>query len=499
MPRGQNTREQGILATIVLAYVVLGSLYAALTPRWQVPDEPAHYNYIRHLVEQRRFPVLQMGDYDQEYLHRITTKRFDPALSIDPIRYEFHQPPLYYVLAAPLYALTGGMLLPLRLLSVAFGAGLLVVAHRIVKTLYPDIAWPALGATAFIAFIPQHVAMTAAVNNDTLAELLLAIVLLRLARWLATEPPLPTGHLIQTGVWIGVALLTKAGVYITVPLAFVAVWLKFFRTKPQIAQTKGARRTKIHQAIRAAVALLLPALLLSLPWFARNVLTYGGLDILGLQKHDRVVVGQPRTTEWLAEHGGLGLATIFGRTTFRSFWATFGWMAVPIDARIYVALRLLTAIVLLGLFLRIVDRWGTRIRFTSPALLLVCSGLLTLATYLGYNLTFYQAQGRYLFPALVPLGLAWSIGLRESLHRSNAFLIGIALTLAAALGAFRWLTGVCDSKWQTAINGAGATFMIARRLLPEKAVEGFFATPYWFMAALCAVSPFWFIIPHLTP
>ena len=55
---------------------------------------------------------------------------------------------------------------------------------------------------------------------------------------------------------------------------------------------------------------------------------------------------------------------------FRSFWAMFGWMAVPIDTRIYLALRLLTIVVLLGLFMRVVDSWGTGER-PSPALLLL--------------------------------------------------------------------------------------------------------------------------------
>jgi hypothetical protein len=132
-------------------------------------------------------------------------------------------------------------------------------------------------------------------------------------------------------------------------------------------------------------------------------------------------------------------------------------------------------------------------------LLLVCSGLLTLATYLGYNLTFYQAQGRYLFPALIPLGLAWSFGLHESLHRKNARMIGIVLALSAALSAVRWLTRTCDSKWQMAVNGAGAMYLVGRWLLPERARDWFFAAPYLCMAALCVVSPFWFIIPHLTP
>ena len=136
---------------------------------------------------------------------------------------------------------------------------------------------------------------------------------------------------------------------------------------------------------------------------------------------------------------------------------------------------------------------------SSPALLLACSGLLTLSTYLGYNLTFYQAQGRYLFPALIPLGLAWSFGLRESLRRLNARMIGIVLALVAALGAFRWLTRMCNSKWQTLINGTGAALMIARWLGPKDAEDWFFAVPYLFMVGLCAVSPFWFIVPYLTP
>ena len=36
--------------------------------------------------------------------------------------------------------------------------------------------------------------------------------------------------------------------------------------------------------------------------------------------------------------------------------------------------------------------------------------VLTLGGYLYYNLTFVQHQGRYLFPALIPIGLAFAIG-----------------------------------------------------------------------------------------
>jgi 4-amino-4-deoxy-L-arabinose transferase-like glycosyltransferase len=491
--------ERGILALIVLAYIALGILYAVTTPLWQVPDEPAHYNYVRYLVEEKRFPVLQMGDYDQAYLHEITTQQFAPALSIDPIRYEYHQPPLYYVLAVPLYAAFGGALLPLRLLSVGFGAALLVVAYLVGKAMYPDRAWPALGTAAFIAFIPQHIAMTAGVENDTLAELILGLVLLRLIRWLRADAPGSTWQLIGTGALMGLALLTKSGVYIVLPLALIAVGLKFFRLVPSDTGKSSRYQLNARPALRAAAALLLPALLLGLPWFIRNALVYGGLDILGLGQHGRVVVGQPRTAEWIAEHGWVKLSGIFSSTTFHSFWAQFGWMAVPIDARIYAALRLLTILVLLGLVFRFADAWEARQRPSSAALLLTSSGLLTLATYLGYNLTFYQAQGRYLFPALIPLGIGWSFGLREILRRKNARIIAIVLALVTMLGAIRWLTRTGSSKWQILTNGSGALYLGLRWVLPEKAINWFFALPFLGMAALCAVSPFWFIVPYLAP
>ena len=56
------------LVVILLLYVVLAFRFAALTPAWQAPDEPAHYNYIAHIAQTGSLPILQMGDYDQATL-----------------------------------------------------------------------------------------------------------------------------------------------------------------------------------------------------------------------------------------------------------------------------------------------------------------------------------------------------------------------------------------------------------------------------------------------
>ena len=47
----------------------------------------------------------------------------------------------------------------------------------------------------------------------------------------------------------------------------------------------------------------------------------------------------------------------------------------------------------------------------ASLLLLLFSSALTMLEFLGYNLTFVQHQGRYLFPALIPVATAAALGL----------------------------------------------------------------------------------------
>ncbi len=118
----------------------------------------AHYNYVRFVATTGGIPVLQMGDYPHGYMEEIKSPEFPPDLSIDPIRYEFHQPPLYYALLAPIYALVRGALLPLRLALGAAGAGRGAAGICDCPRVILKRAALALGAAAFVAFLPQHLA-----------------------------------------------------------------------------------------------------------------------------------------------------------------------------------------------------------------------------------------------------------------------------------------------------------------------------------------------------
>ncbi len=480
------------LPATVLIYLALGTLYAVYTPAWQAPDEPAHYNYVQYLAEQHRFPILKPGDYPAAYLEEIKAARFPPEMSITPIRYEFHQPPLYYLLAVPVSRLSGGALLPLRLLSVAMGALLLLVVHWIVQALVPSRPSLATGATAFVAFLPMHLAMTAAANNDTLAELLLATILLLCIRYLRLEaspsrPGEATRLLILLGVTTGLALVTKSSIYVTLPLVLLAIAVKRL----------WIEEDSLAGAVRACLVYLVPAITLGLPWWLRNLALYGDADFLGLVRHEQVVAGQLRTAEFVAEHG-LGLLTRdFLMTSFRSFWGQFGWMGVLLDVRIYQALVILSVLALAGFLFWTVRTWRRRAAFPkwqwAACGLLVASGLFTLASYLWYNTQFVQHQGRYLFPALVPISLVAALGWREALRRDQA--LPLACLLLAALALLK-LSGLLPN-WPLLMLAVTTVALAIRRFLPPGLDAPIHACPYLLLILLDLASLFLFVVPQL--
>jgi 4-amino-4-deoxy-L-arabinose transferase-like glycosyltransferase len=352
-------RPRFVLAAILVTYTLLAVLFAVYTPPWQAPDEPAHYNYVRYLVEKGQFPVLQMGDYSQGYLDWIKEAKFPPILSIDSIRYESHQPPLYYLLAAPLFVVTGGALLPLRLFSVLLGVGLVFLAYLIGRRMFP--AWPALGpaVAAFVAFLPQHLATLAQVGNDALAELLVAAVLLMLVGWvmrdaaqsaersaqdrrLRGQPARRKTEYALLGVLCGLVLITKTTAYVAVLLAGgVLIW-------------EWRREQVASRRVAADLGLVLvPAVLISFPWYLRDILTYGWPDFLGLARHDSIVIGQMRLAEYLARFGWSSYAQRLVTFTFDSFWGVFGWQGVLMDSRVYTALAVFSCVVGMGLLVRI--------------------------------------------------------------------------------------------------------------------------------------------------
>jgi hypothetical protein len=305
------------------------------------------------------------------------------------------------------------------------------------------------------------------------------------------------------GLLLGLALSTKTTIYIGFGVVAAAVLMQ-----------PRARKTTVRQAVVESVPPLLGMLALAMlfgaPWFVRNAQVYGNLDILAWQRHDTVVAGQLRTSDLLAEIGSLGLLVRFPATTFRSFWAQFGWMGVLVDQRIYLALAVFTGLLGIGfaLFLRRMAQQpptaGPEPETARPSAkqrralaILALSALLTMAVYVGYNLKFVQHQGRYLFPALGPLSLAAALSLRELLEPRPARAVSGSLLMISLLVL---ASGVLRSDipgWSVTVLLGGTVLAASAGWLPDRWRWVAPALLYAAFLALDLISLYGYIVPAL--
>ncbi len=232
------------------------------------------------------------------------------------------------------------------------------------------------------------------------------------------------------GALLGIAFLTKLQSYAAFGIVFFALAWDTWQAR------RGTSYLTWRRACGRAGIMFGTAMLIASPWLVRNIAVYGLTDPLGLARHDQVVAGQLTTAQYIADHGILALAQAFVVTTFHSFWGQFGWMGVVLPQRIYTALAVVSGLVALGVVAYIVRAlrgsepfWPTTKR--GLAILMVWAGMSVLG-YLWWNTKYLQHQARYLFPAIIPWGLAFTLGFRELLQQ--AFLPALVLLAAGILG-----------------------------------------------------------------
>jgi hypothetical protein len=423
----QKTLQQSFLILIITLYLVIAGAYAIYTPDWQSPDEPAHYNYIRQVAEDHIIPTIEPGDWDQNYLDRLKSNHFASELLTDlaAIQYEDHQPPLYYLLATPVYWLTDGNLTALRLFSVLIGTLIVVSAYATGNLMFPNRPWIGLGAAAFVAFLPQHVHILASVNNDALGWAVVGVTLLFTTAYVKDEPL--RGRDIkpwQLGLLVGIGLITKTTTYFMAGVVPVAIILRWWTIRSQdIRETSEftfpeEAKSSAHDfndITHRLTLFLIPVLIMGGIWWLRNIAVYDFPDFLGLAEHDAVVTGQPRTAERIDLIGFNRYIKEISQTTFNSFWGQFGWMAVPMPSRVYMLLRFFMIVALSGLITDIyfrrheVERITTEQRNTR--ILMGMVAFFSMLAYAFYNLEFQQYQGRYMFTLLIPLSIWFTLGL----------------------------------------------------------------------------------------
>ena len=440
-----SERPHLALAGLLVLFLVLATLYNAVSIPFEAPDEIGHFYYILHLLQANHLPVV-------------------PAAMPSPnFEHEGAQPPLYYVGASAFVRALSALLqldlrdssVPLdvnphstcaqpgartnvvyfahdphlerfpyqgrvRVLHVArFWSSLLAVAtvagvYASARLAFPDVSVAAWLAAGLTAFTPEFLFTAGAVSNDNLVTAMttwgvyLALHLLRDGvRW---------PHGLASGALAGLAALSKFSGAALLPLFLLVILLSAWLRRPEMSRQVPPWRGWTLAIGRCLLAVL-SFLAITGWWFLRNWTLYGDLtgtrpilEMLSLRRHTGVWV-------LVSELPGL----------FRSWWGVFGCTAPP--SWIYV---FYLALVLAGLGGLIAGCRSLRRAWPQVAVLVAWLALMSVA-YAQWNWLIHASKGRLLYPAIVSVAALLGRGLARWAS-GRRWLAGALLALLA-LGA----------------------------------------------------------------
>ncbi len=390
----QIANRRFIIALLIACYLLFGVIHLFSTPLGgtgyqDAPDEAAHVSYVRSVM---------LGHFpSKQHPHAAGAAGYPD--------YEWHQPPLYYIAAAPLLA--GGER-AIRLLSLICGVLTVLVVYKTARLIRPDSEIIAITAAGFAALIPGHVAITSAVNNDSLLELLISLLLLQLVQLQIKGGG--TKSAVAIGMLVAAGILTKVTALLMMPVVLTAFWFLYRRGE------------NVKLLGKQLVIVFLSILMASGWWFVRNKALYG--ELLPLHAFQKAFEGTAQAADVV--NGGLGL-NIHGWGEYwqrvfvwcyNSFWAVYG---TPKSAQFGVPLflpdsvYLLTAVIVLGAFVGI-----TRLHFIRDTLfdaahrhalyLMLFTLAFVVLAYVSFAVHYFQTQGRYLYPAISTISLCLSMG-----------------------------------------------------------------------------------------
>lgn len=441
--------EHWPILAILIGFVALATCYGIITPIFETPDEPHHYLYVKHLADTATLPIVT--PHDEEL----------PAW----VAWQGFQPPLYYALGALLtswidtgdaaqliqrnpHANIGRPLAQgnknflihtdkenwpyhgttlaihiLRLFSVFLGAVTVFATFLTGLELFPKRRSIALGASLLVAFSPQFLFISGAVNTDSLVTTLSCLSVYASVRLVKRGPSRVGGAVL--GLLLGLAQLSK--------LNSVPLWLLALLTIV-LAHTKHRRPLK--DAIENTLMIFLPAIVICGWWFARNWLLYG--DLTGLNVHFSLRTGRTKP---------FTLANVLyqARGLKMSFWAVFGWFNIVADDLVYSFFDLISLAALFGMLLvAIKDLKDRTVANLEPLLV-----LLAWVAIIGGSLLWWSKQtgggfqGRTVFPAISALSLLLSRGLNQLLPPRYSpllvFGLGMAILPIATITPFRYI------------------------------------------------------------
>ena len=407
-----------LLQWIVLLYLVFGVIYGLATPVFEANDEIWHFGYVQHWRETGSLPEQIFDGSDSIYrqhgsqpplyygLMALLTsplniddvedyRRLNPHVNANaPDSYGNKNLIIHDENLSPLRG-TGLVVLLIRGLSLALGAGTVVCVYKIGELVAPQRPTVAFVAAAITGLNPMFIFVSASVNNDALSAALnsaLVLLMLRMIR---------DGFTVRNSVLLALlfalSCLTKLTALALLPV-LIGVCLYVYR------KTRDRRGVILFLYLLAFFWLVIAGW-----WFVRNIQLYG--EPLGIVMMSNIA--GPR---------GMGFNPVELFAEFQqfrmSYWGLFGALNIRLAGIVYVIFDLATVLSIVGCgflimqLLAISDFAYARYELThlltlGSALILLWIGVMV------WSLLSPALEGRMLFPLIAVVSPLLAVGLVE--------------------------------------------------------------------------------------
>lgn len=376
------------LALIFILAIIFRLIFAFVIPIFEKPDEESHFRYIEFLIENKRLPVQQEGNYGAE----------------------FFQPPFYHIIASFILSFVKiftkdiwYQILSMRILSIIVSMFTLFLVYKIASLIFSNRNL-VLGIVVFASFLPSHINMNSAITNANFGDFLTTLIIYIFLKFQTIEK----NDIFLLGLVAGIALITRLSlipVILTIPFALI---VKYY---PKIQ--KNIKIIIKHLVIIGVIALIISS------WnLFRNFSLYG--DFLGIN-----------AMQLASPPDDIQVDTIFvarlSGWTFITFWASFGKTngvfignltsvtGIAIFIVSYLLLLLITLASLYGLY-HFLKKYRKNKNILSnmqkKAFVIIAFHLTLLSlSFISFNLYDFQPQGRLFFPAISTIAILFTFGI----------------------------------------------------------------------------------------
>ncbi|MCP4400627.1 MAG: glycosyltransferase family 39 protein [bacterium] len=416
----RNKTLHKIIVLLLCLTAIRGVIYGLLIPINQTPDELFHINKIKakHLAltgqsenSRKQASVtaeIRLAEYYSIYPE--SRRTFSPenvqgkTLPDPPPSDE-----LYYFVSALLLKMFSlehvrDEIYLLRECSIVLGALVVWLSFLVARELFPGNRFVVVGVPALITFIPQFSAANASINSDKLAEVFVALSFLVMLKMLKHRITLL--YFIIWIVAIELALLSKRSANFVIPLVLVFFFVYWWK------HSLGIRMHAILIAGFAVFGLGVYSIVIRSPeldvflssrfiwapfWNMKNILFRPELY----------------TVEAVKQYAK------FFIVLYWSFWGIFGYMSIHVHHVWYMLIAFVQFLSMCGLLWCIsgtkkqhisLERWQKKALY-----------LLTVSIFFSVFIVFFRsniamfdpilAQGRYLFPVMIPICVLTVFGL----------------------------------------------------------------------------------------